>query len=181
MPKIKNFFVKLFGARGSDNDSESAVARREKRRNKIMPEKNEDVKAEKTEEVKEEKTEEVKEEPVKTEEKTEEPVKTEEKTEEPPAEMEVQETEPQGNGIDINDLVTKDMLSQAMAAMEAKYDAVVKENADLKNKLAETQQDADSLRDKYENKDFGNSVRQGVIGKDKSANETFESYSKQFM
>lgn len=175
MPKIKNFFIKLFGARKSDNDSESAVARKAKRRN-IMSEENKDINAEETE-----KKETVKEEPVKTEEKTEETVKTEEKTEEPAAEMEVQETEPQGNGIDINDLVTKDMLTQAMAAMEAKYDAVVKENADLKNKLAESQQDADSLRDKYENKDFGNSVRQGVVEKDKSANETFESYSKQFM
>lgn len=150
-----------------------------------MSEKNKNVKTE-TETDESVKPEEKTAAPAETEEKetvkteTEEQEQTETSAEES-ENMEVQETEPQGNGIDINDLVTQDMLTQALAAMEAKYDAVIKENADLKNKLEQSQQDADSLRDKYENKDFGNTARQGVIGKDKSANETFESYSRQFM
>ena len=93
----------------------------------------------------------------------------------------VQETEPQGNGVDINDLVTKDMLSQALSSMEAKFNAVVKENQDLKDKLTQSQKDTEDLREKYENKDFGNFNKQGVMSKDKSANSTFDEYSKQFM
>ena len=93
----------------------------------------------------------------------------------------VQETEPQGNGVDINDLVTKDMLSQALSSMEAKFNAVVKENQDLKDKLTQSQKDTEDLREKYENKDFGNFNKQGVMSKDKSANSSFDEYSKQFM
>lgn len=93
----------------------------------------------------------------------------------------VEETEPQGNGVNINDLVTKDMLTERLSALEAKFDAVVKENIDLKDKLSKSQEETDGLRDKYENKDFGNFNRQGVSTKNKDANETFESYSKQFM
>ena len=93
----------------------------------------------------------------------------------------VQETEPQGNGVDINDLVTKDMLSQALSSMEAKFNAVVKENQDLKDKLTQSQKDTEDLREKYENKDLGNFNKQGVMSKDKSANSSFDEYSKQFM
>lgn len=93
----------------------------------------------------------------------------------------VQETEPQGNGIPLTDLVTKDILKEALSAMEAKFEAVVKENADLKDQLSKSQKDNDDLRDKYENKDFGNFNKQGMIAKDKDANSTFDEYSKQFM
>lgn len=79
----------------------------------------------------------------------------------------VQDGEPMGNGIRVDDLVTKDELCERLAALEAKYDAVIKENQDLK--------------DKYENKDFGGFQRQGVMQKDKSANSSFDEYSKQFM
>lgn len=96
-------------------------------------------------------------------------------------EYKVEETEPQGNGININDLVTKDMLTERLSALEAKFDAVVKENTDLKDKLSKSQEKTNGLRDKYENKDFGNFNKQGVSTKNKDANETFESYSKQFM
>lgn len=94
----------------------------------------------------------------------------------------VQEVEQQGNGIDINDLVTKDMLSQALSSMEAKFNAVVKENADLKDQLSKAQQDAKGLREKYEDSDFGNNGSKGATKADAStAYETFESYSRRFM
>lgn len=113
-------------------------------------------------------------------------VETDKKTEksaddETTAAPEVEQTEPTGNGIRIEDLVTKEELMERLAAFEAKFDAVVKENTDLKNQLSAAKEETKGLKDKYENKDFGNFGRQGVIEKNKDANETFDSYSKQFM
>lgn len=93
------------------------------------------------------------------------PTEPEEQGEENSA-PEVQDTEPQGNGIRVEDLVTKSELMERLAAFEAKFDALIKENQDLK--------------DKYENKNFGNTQRQGMMPKDKSANSSFDEYSKQF-
>ena len=124
----------------------------------------------------------------KTEEKVDETKKVEDGTpseettkDDEPTAPQVQDTETQGNGVDINDLVTKEMLAEALKSMGAKFDAVVKENQDLKDKLSQSKQDADDLREKYENKDFGNFNKQGMIAKDKQANATFDEYSKQFM
>lgn len=103
--------------------------------------------------------------------------KEEPKTETP----EVQEVEPVGNGVRVEDLVTKDELMERLSAFEAKFDALVKENTDLKDQLAKSQEETNDLKDKYENKDFGNISRQGVIEKDKYANETFDNYAKQFL
>ena len=89
------------------------------------------------------------------------------------AKEQVQETETAGNGIRIEDLVTKEELTERLSAMEAKFDAVLKENGDLKNKLS-------AMEDKYENKDFGNFQKQGMLEKDKQANSTFDEYAKQF-
>lgn len=86
----------------------------------------------------------------------------------------VQEIEEQGNGIRINDLVTKDELADRLSAIEAKFDAVVKENEDLKNKLV-------SMQDKYENKDFGNNAGNNISTKSKDVYSSFSEYSKQFM
>lgn len=85
----------------------------------------------------------------------------------------VQETEPTGNGIRIDDLVTKEELTERLSAMEAKFEAVLKENEGLKDKLSD-------MEDKYENKDFGTLKKQGMPEIDKSANDTFEEYAKQF-
>lgn len=125
--------------------------------------------------------------PVPAEEKTETTVETteQEKTAEQPATEEqtkteeekapvVTETEEQGNGIRIEDLVTKDQLADMLAAIDAKLTALVEENKGLKEKNAE-------MSKKYEDGDFGTAAKQGVIEKNKSANETFEEYSKQFM
>lgn len=86
-----------------------------------------------------------------------------------------------GNGVRLEDVVLKTDLHDAIAALEAKYDALFKENNDLKEKLSEADKDRNELRKKYEEDDFGGYAKQGVDGKNKSANETFEEYSKQFM
>ena len=86
-----------------------------------------------------------------------------------------------GNGVRVEDVVLKTDLHDAIAALEAKYDALFKENNDLKEKLSEADKDRNELRKKYEEGDFGGYAKQGVDGKNKSANETFEEYSKQFM
>lgn len=162
--------------------SEIKGNKKQKRSKKNMP--NEEVKTEEkvveqTEEKKVPTTETKDEAPVeKAEEKSTED-KVEQKPEVPAMEEEAQPTEeevekPQvqeeqggGNGIRIEDLVTKEELASRLSALEAKYDAVIKENQDLK--------------EKYENKDFGNFQKQGMVEKDKQANSTFDEYSKQFM
>lgn len=88
--------------------------------------------------------------------------------------QQVQTTETAGNGVRVEDLVTKEELTERLSSLEAKFDAVLKENGDLKEKLS-------AMEDKYENKDFGNFQRQGVMNKDKDANSSFDEYSKQFM
>ena len=119
----------------------------------------------------------------KNEEKTEETTETTDDTakDEEPTAPQVSETEPQGNGVRIEDLVTKEMLAERLAALEAKFDAVVKENSDLKDELSSKSEELDGMKDKYENKDFGNFQKQGVQVKDKQANSSFDEYSKQFM
>lgn len=114
-------------------------------------------------------------------EETTEPTEEETTKDDEPTAPEVAETETQGNGIDINDLVTKDMLAQRLSALEAKFDAVVKENSDLKNQLSSSNEELGAMKDKYENKDFGNFQKQGMQVKDKQANSSFDEYSKAFM
>ena len=134
-------------------------------------EKEDDKKVEKTEEKVDEN---------KKEEPTEEPSTEPTKDEEPTA-PQVNETEPSGNGIRVEDLVTKEMLAERLSALEAKFDAVVKENSDLKEQLSNKNDELNGMKDKYENKNFGNYQKQGVIEKDKYANSSFDEYSKAFM
>ena len=119
----------------------------------------------------------------KAEEKVEE--KTEEKVEEKATEPEIEpETEPEANKVNeiensnaairVEDIVTKDLLEEKMSALEAKLDAFLKENTDLKNELS-------AMKDKYENKDFGSLTKQGMIEKNTLANSSFDEYSKAFM
>ena len=107
--------------------------------------------------------------------------KPDEPQDEEPTAPQVNDTEPSGNGVRIDDLVTKDMLTERLAALEAKLDAVVKENSDLKNELSNKSDELNGMKDKYENKDFGNFQKQGVMQKDKYANSSFDEYSKAFM
>lgn len=91
------------------------------------------------------------------------------------AQPQVAQVEPTGNGLRIEDLVTKDDLIEKLAAFESKFEAVIKENDDLKNKVSQ-------LTDKYEEKDFGSSTKKGTLDKDKSSKySSFEEYSKNFM
>ena len=86
----------------------------------------------------------------------------------------VEQTEEQGNGVRLEDLVTKDDLAERLSAFEAKFEAILAENKALTEKLAQ-------MSEKYEEHDFGGFTRQGVQQKDSFANETFDSYSKQFL
>ena len=88
--------------------------------------------------------------------------------------QQVQTTETAGNGVRVEDLVTKEELSERLSSLEAKFDAVLKENVDLKDKLS-------AMEEKYENKDFGNFQKQGMQVRDKQANSSFDEYSKAFM
>lgn len=136
-------------------------------------------KAETTEKVEEAKTAEGADKAQETAKETE--TQTDTDTQEQTTDPQVEETEPQGNGIDVNDLVTKDMLTQALASMEAKFNAVVKENSDLKEQLSKAVDDAKGLRAKYEDSDFGNNSSKGVSARDTRSYENFEDYSRQFM
>ena len=111
--------------------------------------------------------------------KKEEEVKTEEtaKTEERECEECDKETEPaptvdstpdEGNGIPLEQVALKDEVKQwikeALSAMQAKVDAVEKENTDLKDALAKAKSESDGLRDKYErNGDFGSEQKRGSM------------------
>ena len=111
--------------------------------------------------------------------KKEEEVKTEEteKTEEREAEEPEKETEPaptvdstpdEGNGIPLEQVALKDevklWIKEALSAMQAKVDAVEKENTDLKDALAKAKSESDGLRDKYErNGDFGSEQKRGSM------------------
>lgn len=108
-------------------------------------------------------------------------LKTDDANDVEPTAPQVQETEPVGNGVRVEDLVTKDELMERLAAFEAKFSAVVKENEDLKNQLSTKDEELNGMKDKYENKDFGNFQKQGMIKQDKVANSTFDEYSRQFM
>lgn len=111
--------------------------------------------------------------------KKEEEVKTEEtaKTEETKGEESAKETEPaptvdstpeEGNGIPLEQVALKDevrlWIKEALSAMQAKVDAVEKENTDLKDELAKAKIESDGLRDKYErNGDFGSEQKKGSM------------------
>ena len=157
---------------------EKEVKTNEVETSKVETENNE-VDKEKSTDVVENKEEKVEE--TEKKEETTEPTEEETTKDEEPTAPQVDETEPQGNGIRVEDLVTKEMLAERLSALEAKFDAVVKENSDLKDKLSSKSEELDGMKDKYENKDFGNFQKQGMQVKDKSANSSFDEYSKAFM
>ena len=105
--------------------------------------------------------------------KTEETAKTEEtEVEEPEKESEpaptVDSTPDEGNGIPLEQVALKDevklWIKEALSAMQAKVDAVEKENTDLKDALAKAKSESDGLRDKYErNGDFGSEQKRGSM------------------
>lgn len=100
-------------------------------------------------------------------------------------ETEEEAQEPKNIGIPLSDIATKQDLAglqtliadlaTKLEAMNAKNGALVKENEGLTNKIEE-------LHDKYERHDFGNYQKQGMstTKESRSANLSFEEYSKQF-
>lgn len=95
--------------------------------------------------------------------------------------QDIAETTPDAVGIPVEELVTKEMLTESLAAITAKLDAVLKENTDLKDKLNSVTSERDGLKTKYEEDDFGDFSKKGIPAKDTSANDTFDEYSKKFM
>ena len=141
---------------------------RKKKKENTSVEKEELKKTEEKEETK--KTPEPKEE---EEVETEETEKTEEReVEEPEKEIDpaptVDSTPDEGNGIPLEQVALKDevklWIKEALSAMQAKVDAVEKENTDLKDALAKAKSESDGLRDKYErNGDFGSEQKRGSM------------------
>lgn len=145
----------------------------------LTPEEKEKVKKEIFEEVKEddikdEKNEEVNsEEPVNSKniEEESEGVNSEEMTEE---EKIVESVSPDTNGVRIEDVVLKSELEDRLAALEAKLNAVIKENEDLKNQNSE-------LKGKYEEHDFGTTTKKGILGTTAEVKtEKFDDYAQNF-
>ena len=84
-------------------------------------------------------------------------------------------------GIDINQVVLKEDLDARFSAMNAKLDAVLKENADLKDKLADAEKQKEDLHKKYEYDDFGNQAQQDYGNVDNSTPyQSADDYVKQF-
>lgn len=110
--------------------------------------------------------------------KTENVSQEEQPTEEQPK---VEEETTTAVGIRVEDLATKDDLAQALSALNAKLDALINENTQLKDKLAESESENKGLKQKYEEGDFGTNYKQGMTTKNEAANETFEEYSRKFM
>lgn len=84
-------------------------------------------------------------------------------------------------GIDINDVVLKGDLDERLNAMSAKLDAIIKENADLKDKLADAEKQKNDLHKKYEYDDFGNQAQKDYGNPDNSTPyQSADDYVKQF-
>lgn len=103
-----------------------------------------------------------------------------EEAEAPQPEVQVEET---GNGIPLSEVALKNdvraMIEDAIAPFKAKYEALVKENEDLKTALEEAQRDAEDTHAKYERGDFGAPARrgEGFGGTKSSGNEGYVSYN----
>jgi hypothetical protein len=102
--------------------------------------------------------------------------KVEEKTEQPIVEQEMEDN----IAIPIDQIVTKEYLLEQLNSLNAKFDAVIKENKDLKDKLEESNSKVDQMSKKYEEHDFGNVSKNGVTTKDTKANESFDEYCSKF-
>ena len=174
--RISALFEKLFSSKGVRPTKSGKQTEKEKYRKggREMPEEKKTETVEQTKATDTEKVEETK--PADTE-------KVEEKTVEPGKEEVpvVQETTPSGNGVRVEDLVTKDDLASALSAIEAKMAALTKENEDLKQKLTEANETADKLHQKYEVGDFGGLTSKGATTNSRETGETFDSYCRNFM
>ena len=86
-----------------------------------------------------------------------------------------------GNGISVDDLVTKSDLKASLDALNAKFDALFKEISDKDAKIKEYSEKANDLENKFVNNgDFGNTVSKSSSRPNETEYETFESYSAKF-
>lgn len=84
-------------------------------------------------------------------------------------------------GIDISEVVLKGDLDERLNAMSAKLDAILKENADLKDKLANSEKEKNDLHKKYEYDDFGNQAQKDYgKGDNTTPYQSADDYVKQF-
>lgn len=171
---LKKLFKFLTRKRKADNQAVSVTTETEQKENFMENEK--EVVETKTEEEVKPTENEVKEE-TKTEEVKEETQPVEEST---ATENVVSETEDVGNGISIDQVVTKDILKDALDSLNAKLDAILDENKKLKTELANKESEVNGYKDKYEKSDFGNTATKGVKAEEKKYS-SFDEYSKQFM
>ena len=182
--RISALFEKLFSSKGVRPTKSGKQTEKEKYRKggREMPEEKKTEKVEETKDADTEKVEETKPDETEKVEETD-TEKVEEKTIEPEKEEVpvVQETTPSGNGVRVEDLVTKDDLASALSAIEAKMAALTKENEDLKQKLTEANETADKLHQKYEVGDFGGLTSKGATTNSRETGETFDSYCRNFM
>lgn len=83
----------------------------------------------------------------------------------------------QPNAIRVEDLVTKADLQEMLNAFNAKLDAIIKENTDLKEANSK-------MHDKYEVGNFGTDSKKGIMGNGDTKTtsyQSFDEYAKQFM
>jgi len=114
-------------------------------------------------------------------EKTDEAIVEKEPNAEAPNGAEVKEVEA-FDGISINDVALKTDVDAKIDALNAKLEAIVKENKDLKDKLSEAENKANDLHNKYEREDFGSQVDKNYGEKDFGKSyESADEYLKKFM
>ena len=140
-----------------------------------------DLETEKEEKVEtEEVVEEKKDAETETDTENKEEVEEEVKEEEQPKVVE-QEFEEKGNGIPLEEIVTKEYLMEQLNSLNAKFDAVLKENKDLKEKLDDSNGKVKAMQEKYEEDDFGNATKKGVpTTKEQGKYQSFDEYASYF-
>lgn len=84
-------------------------------------------------------------------------------------------------GIRISDIVTKDMLDDRFAALEAKLEAWGKENKDLKDELTKKDDELNGMKNKYEIGNFGGMQKQGLIEGNDNANSQYHESAKDYL
>lgn len=84
-------------------------------------------------------------------------------------------------GVTLDQVVLKEDLNEMLNAITAKLDSVIKENVDLKEKLANSKAENDEMHQKYEKEDFGNQTQKGYgQSNESSPYESADDYVKKF-
>ena len=89
------------------------------------------------------------------------------------------DNDPSYDAIALNDLVSKDYLSEVLKTLESKLDTYVEENKQLKEQLDKANNDNKELKDKYEGDSFG-SLSQHFGAKQDTSKGDYEDFSTYF-